>query len=117
MVDDHPTVLVDLPPILEANGNFRVIGVSSIDAALVFLGNNSVDVVVADWHMGDKRGGPDGGNLLDLVERWHRGVGRILFSVDPLGKECARSSGHYWHDKDDDISELVELIQKVAYRG
>lgn len=93
-----------------------VLTATNIVRALRLLKENEVDVVLADMKLG-KPGEADGGDLLEAVERWHSGVGRILFSADPSGVELARSIGATWYDKDHDISELVGLIRKVAYRG
>ncbi len=116
LVDDHALVLRDVPPLLERHGGFKVLVASGIRDALAELNRSAVDVVVADWKLG-KPGGPDGGHLIEAVQRWHPGCQNVLFSVDPLGAEVARSIGAAWYDKDDDLSVLIDVIRRVANRA
>jgi len=109
-------VLTELPELLTRHAQLAVLTAPTIDQALRKLASNAVDVVVADLKLG-KPNDADGGDLLDAVARWHPGCARILFSIDPIGAEIARSGEHHWFDKDGDISELVGLIRRVARRG
>ena len=116
LVDDHALVLRELPELLSRHASFRVLTARTIEDALRILGENAVDVVLADLWLG-KPGEADGGDLLDAVARWHRGVGRVLFSVDDIGAEVARSLGHVFVSKDAPIAELVVVLRENAYRA
>lgn len=116
LVDDHPRVRSELKELLETHAGFEVLTDATVDGALQTLQENAVDVVLADWKLG-KRGEADGGDLLAAVSRWHRGVGRVLLSGDPLGAELARSLGCAWASKDASVAELAVILRANAYRG
>jgi DNA-binding NarL/FixJ family response regulator len=114
LVDDHLPLLVELPALLTRHAGFVVLTAATVEEALAALADNAVDVVVADLWL--RRGGPDGGSLLDTIASWYPSVGRVLLSADGLGATIARECGHAFHDKSDSVAKLVELIRNVAKR-
>lgn len=116
LVDDHPRVRAELKELLQTHAGFEVLTDSTVNDALKTLQKNAIDVVLADWKLG-KRGEADGGDLLAAVESWHRGVGRVLLSGDPIGAEVARSYGFAWASKDASIAELILILRANAYRA
>jgi DNA-binding NarL/FixJ family response regulator len=57
IVDDHPLVLEGLRALIEEHGNLKMVGTAATaQEALVFLGNNSVDVAFLDINLPDISG-------------------------------------------------------------
>ncbi|HEY3493550.1 MAG TPA: hypothetical protein VGK73_02645 [Polyangiaceae bacterium] len=116
MVDDLPQARAFLSRVLEQYGGFRVLTATTVADSLRVLDTTAVDAVVADlWLSGP--GAADGGNLLDAVGKWHRGVVRILTTADPLGATIAETGGHLYYDKDDSSFVLISMIRRAVPRA
>ncbi len=114
-VDDIPNVRDGMRRLLGAAG-FSVLTAATIEEALRTLDEWSIDAVVADLKLG-AAGSADGGNLLDAVAKWHRGLVRVLATADPIGATIARESGHLYFDKDQPIAELVLILRMWVTRA
>lgn len=115
VVDDLEPTRRDMKRLLELAG-FAVLTAATIEEGLRTLDEWAVDAVVADLWL-SRKGGADGGTMLDSVRRWHPGVTRILFTADPIGASIARESGHLFFDKDEAIAELVLILRMWVPRA
>ncbi|MFG0317294.1 MAG: ATP-binding protein [Planctomycetota bacterium JB042] len=110
VVEDDPVCRSLLREAFERTGN-AVTAFDRSDAALRFLGRNSVDVIVSDLH----RPGLNGIEFHDRVARFDPGLARrvVFLTGDTLNDELARFLREHGNPFVPKPVELADLFEKV----
>jgi DNA-binding NarL/FixJ family response regulator len=113
LVDDHVILLDGIKNLLQNEEGFVVSGMAhSAEAALEYLQNNDVDIVVTDFNMP----GMDGLSLVNTLKRLRPSIKTIVLSMHDeshLVKEILRSGVNGYVLKKDTHKELVTALQQV----
>lgn len=113
LVDDHAILLDGIKNLLDKEEGIVVSGLAgSAEAALEFLKENEVDIVITDFNMP----GMDGLALVNTIKRIRPGVKTIVLSMHDethLVKEILRTGVNGYVLKKDTHKELLKAIQQV----
>ena len=116
LVDDEPGILSLLTSQLQRD--YTILTACSSDQARTILGKSSVDIVLADLHIGKE----SGMQLLDWVQKHHPQTARVLISattrVEDTVEAINRSRIHRlvlkpWHA--DDLRNMIESVAKSLH--
>ena len=111
-VDDDPLLLRLYQMMLEGEPDWETATVSSGEAALKYLAENQVDVLVSDMRMPEM----DGIELMDEVCRLSPGTSRVIISGIGDQEEVARSleTTHQFLAKPLKPTELLEMLTRIG---
>jgi DNA-binding NarL/FixJ family response regulator len=113
LVDDHAILLDGIKNLLNKEEGLSVAGLAeSAEAALEFLKQHEVDIVITDFNMP----GMDGLSLVNTIKRIRPSVKTIVLSMHDethLVKEILRSGVNGYVLKKDSHKELLKAIQYV----
>ena len=114
-VDDEPALLGSLRRMLrQTRSTWEAHFVESVEAALTFLADHDIDVVVSDCQMP----GVDGMTLLKRLQHERPEIGRIMLSGQVLlqGDTDQQCPADEFHAKPCPIEMLCDAIERVANR-
>lgn len=114
VVDDHPAILEAFTLALEDVPDMLLAGaVSNTAGALMVLGSESVDVVVADLALK----GESGFELLKVLREKHDDVARLVFSMhdeNSFAEPSLRSGANGYIMKTERMDRVLRAIREVA---
>lgn len=113
LVDDHAILLDGVKSLLQQEEYLEIVGTaSSAEAALQFVKEHEIDILITDFNMP----GADGLSLVNMVKRIQPDIKTIILSMHDeahLVKEILRSGVAGYVLKKDTHKELLTAIKEV----
>ncbi|HEY3402340.1 MAG TPA: response regulator transcription factor [Ohtaekwangia sp.] len=113
LVDDHAILLDGVKSLLQQEEYLEIVGTaSSAEAALQFVKEHEIDILITDFNMP----GADGLSLVNMVKRIQPDIKTIILSMHDeahLVKEILRSGVAGYVLKKDTPKELLTAIKEV----